>query len=112
MISPGRSGRWCQPAARPGNGPEPCSTEGSSIAPAASTALRSVSLGTASLPSRTISYSRPPMNRAEGTGWPRALTFTSTSRAGSSTGSSAPIAMAITQVPVETTAKGAARPST
>ena len=46
------------------------------------------------------------MNRAEGTGAPKAFTFISVSRAGSSATGSPPMAIAITQVPVETTENG------
>ena len=53
--------------------------------------------------------SRPPMNLAEGTGSPKAFTFTSVSRAGSSAAGRPPTAIDITQVPVETTANGAGR---
>ena len=80
--------------------------------PRSSTIARSAGSGCTVLPARMISNSRPPMKRAEGTGCPSAFTFTSTSRAGSSTAAPPPIAMATTQVPVETTAKGAGRPST
>ena len=55
---------------------------------------------------RSVSNSRPPMKRAEGTGSPKALTLTSVSRAGSSSTFAPPIAIEITQVPVETTEKG------
>ena len=49
------------------------------------------------------------MKRAEGTGSPEALTLIRVSRAGSSAVSRPPTAIETTQVPVETTAKGAAR---
>ena len=49
------------------------------------------------------------MKRAEGTGSPKALTLIRVSRAGSSAVSRPPIAIETTQVPVETTAKGAGR---
>ena len=49
------------------------------------------------------------MNRAEGTGSPKALTLISVSRLGSSVTCRPPTAIETTQVPVETTAKGADR---
>ncbi len=52
-----------------------------------------------------VAKARPPMNRAEGTGSPSALTLISVSRASSSAIFLAPIAMITTQVPVETTEK-------
>jgi hypothetical protein len=57
-----------------------------------------------------VSNSRPPMKRADGTGWPNALTLISVSRAGSSGAGLPPTAIETTQVPVDTTENGAARP--
>ena len=51
------------------------------------------------------------MNRADGTGSPSALTLISVSRPGSSVTALPPIAIEITQVPVDTTANGARRRS-
>ncbi len=53
------------------------------------------------------SISRPPMNRAVGTGWPNALTFTSTSRFASNSTARPPKAITIIQVPVDSTPQGA-----
>ena len=86
-------------------------TAGRSIRPASRLAEMSASVGVTSDPLVRISYSRPPMNRAEGTGSPKALTLISVSRAGSSVTSLPPMAMAMTHVPVETTENGALRAS-
>ena len=51
------------------------------------------------------------MKRADGTGAPNALTLTSVSRVGSSSTAAPPIAMAMTQVPVEATENGFGRSS-
>ena len=96
-------------AARPGKGPEPGSTAGKSMTPCASTASTSAGVTVGSRPSIIRDHSRPPMKRADGTGSPKALTLISVSRAGSSATRRPPIAMATTQVPVETTAKGGRR---
>ncbi|MNL80555.1 hypothetical protein D3C87_2074410 [compost metagenome] len=60
----------------------------------------------------SVENARPPMNRADGTGSPSALTLISVSRASSSATFLAPIAIITTQVPVDTTEKGAARVNT
>ena len=98
-----------QRCARPAKGPEPGSTAGKSMIPRASTASTSAAVTAGSRPSISRDHSRPPMKRADGTGSPKALTLISVSRAASSAIARPPIAMEITQVPVETTAKGGRR---
>ena len=53
-------------------------------------------------PSEMISYSRPPMKRADATGVPSALTFIKVSNSGRNDTFFPPMLIAITQVPVDT----------
>src|SRR3954454_5511792 len=100
--APSHAAAWC------GNGPDPCWVEGKSSIFFVRTASTSLPLQSCGLSLVSWENSRPPMNRAEGTGAPSALTLTSVSLAGSSATVLPPTAIDTTQVPVETTQKGGA----